>query len=172
VHRQRLHHAVFSVTLLFKPQKPSFICLISFSQNNLALPFQGQNTQRTFLIDSYNLIVRLLTTRVLCRHFSQSHTASQISLSKKTHIQAMKVYCFFLPLFLLPGLDARLHNGGRNLVKPDDNEVTAFDCEAGCDLKKRQVCGDDGFTYYNECLAICQVRRPCCRSLRVVAYAF
>jgi len=71
----------------------------------------------------------------------------------------MKVHCFLLSLTLLSGLDARLHNGGRSLAKPDANEVTAYDCEAGCDLKKGKVCGDDGFTYYNECLAICQVRR-------------
>ena len=54
----------------------------------------------------------------------------------------MKVYVFLL-LSAMGSLEAR------RLGEPD--------CEAGCDLKKRKVCGTDGVTYYNECLAICQV---------------
>jgi hypothetical protein len=45
--------------------------------------------------------------------------------------------------------EAKLH-GGRSLA--------TYDCNAGCDLKKKKVCGTDGFTYTNECLAYCQVR--------------
>jgi hypothetical protein len=53
--------------------------------------------------------------------------------------------------------DARLQ-AIRSLAKPDGSATATFDCDAGCDLKKNKVCGDDGFTYYNECLAYCQVR--------------
>lgn len=70
----------------------------------------------------------------------------------------MKIYFCLLALTTLPGLHARLQAPGRSLVKTDEEGVTTFDCDAGCDLKKRKVCGEDGLTYYNECLAYCQVR--------------
>ena len=31
-----------------------------------------------------------------------------------------------------------------------------YDCAAGCKLSTDTVCGGDGHTYANECLAVCQ----------------
>jgi hypothetical protein len=40
----------------------------------------------------------------------------------------------------------------RDLAKAE----AKIDCDSGCPLKKKKVCGTDGFTYQNECLCICQ----------------
>ena len=71
--------------------------------------------------------------------------------------------------FLMNGLEARLQ--ARSLVKETEEDLpktkAEYDCNKGCDLTKKKVCGTDGITYYNECLAVCQVGKkrkeePCC----------
>jgi len=49
----------------------------------------------------------------------------------------------------------RREKGNQNNVK--ENAKKDFDCDEGCDLSNGgQVCGVDGNTYFNECLAVCQ----------------
>ena len=43
-------------------------------------------------------------------------------------------------------------------AKPNLPEKSDFDCSEGCDLKGPRVCGTDGTTYRNACIALCQVR--------------
>ena len=56
----------------------------------------------------------------------------------------------------------RRRRSGRNRLgtsnsKKKTSNSSPYSCDEGCDLSRgRSVCGDDGITYLNECLAICQ----------------
>lgn len=66
----------------------------------------------------------------------------------------MKLYGYMLLAASASTLEATQLRGLRPGATGGD-----IDCDAGCDLQPRKVCGEDGFTYHNECLAICQVRK-------------
>ena len=77
---------------------------------------------------------------------------------KETGDKMIKTLCLLaLAAVSLPGLEARIH--ARELADRKNNLETrqSFNCNQGCSLRQAVVCGNDGSTYRNECLAVCQV---------------
>lgn len=72
----------------------------------------------------------------------------------------MKIFIFIFIFFIVAAHARRLGGNGNDKANPTSK--ANFNCDEGCSLKRQtmgpMVCGDDGITYFNECLAVCQVR--------------